>query len=236
MNTNISLKDFLKLYTGISYKFIDEYCKFYEMTDNKKFGIDLNDVIKYLEIKYDESFITNFRKHYKENIDYKYYLINRSEKREKEKKYSLYLLSLDTFEKICMMSKTKKANSVRDYFIILRKFIFYYKNHISNMIINESIKKPNGNIYIILANKNKNIFKIGKSKDIRERLKNYATGKDKHPDIKFIILVDNKSDVEKCVKKITRKYQFKPNQEIYKVDIEQLKKIYLNALRCFRTI
>ncbi len=34
-----------------------------------------------------------------------------------------------------MISKSEKANSVRDYFIILRKFINYYKDHISEMIL-----------------------------------------------------------------------------------------------------
>jgi phage anti-repressor protein len=48
---------------------------------------------------------------------------------------AIYYISLDTFEKICMVSKSEKANSVRDYFIILRKFINYYKDHISEMIL-----------------------------------------------------------------------------------------------------
>ena len=37
-----------------------------------------------------------------------------------------------------MKSKSEKANSVRDYFIMLHKFIEYYKNHIAEMI-NEKV-------------------------------------------------------------------------------------------------
>jgi len=218
----IELKDFLKKYTGVSCKFINEYYKFYEMCEKKKFGIDLNDVLKYLEIKGVEKFITNFRKRYIEGIDYTYHTIKNT-KRDAGERYSIYYLTIDTFEKICMMSKAEKANSVRDYFIVLRKFIQYYKNHISEMILSKSIDIPNGNVYIIVANKNKNIFKFGRSGDIRTRLKNYATGKDKHPDIKFIMLVDNRKDVEDCVKKLIKKHQFKPNQEIYKVSIDMIK-------------
>jgi hypothetical protein len=92
------------------------------------------------------------------------------------------------------------------------------------MIINKSLEYPEGSIYIILTNKNKNIFKLGETKDIRKRLQNYATGKDAHPDIKFIMLVDNRKDVENCVKKMSQKYQFKKNQEIYKVNIDIIKK------------
>ena len=123
-----------------------------------------------------------------------------------------------------MLSHAKKANSVRDYFIKLREFINYYKSNFSNMIINKSLEYPEGSIYIILTNKNKNIFKLGETKDIRKRLQNYTTGKDTHPDIKFIMLVDNRKDVENCVKKLSQKYQFKKNQEIYKVDIDIIKK------------
>jgi len=118
-----------------------------------------------------------------------------------------------------MLSRSNKANSVRDYFILLRKFIMYYKDHISNMIINNAKKYPNGCVYIILANKNKNIFKFGKSNDINVRLRVYAT----HPDIKFIILVDNKDDIETCVKHLIKKYEFKKNHEVYKINIDVLK-------------
>lgn len=121
------------------------------------------------------------------------------------------------------MSKAEKANQVRDYFIILRKFIQYYLNHISDMIINDALYNPNGYVYIILANKGKNIFKFGRTKNMRARLKNYATGKDVHPDIRFIMAVHNKDAVENCVKSLVMAHQFKPKQEIYKVNIDIIK-------------
>jgi hypothetical protein len=138
-------------------------------------------------------------------------------------RYTLYYLNLDTFEKICMASKAEKANQVRDYFIILRKFIQYYKNNISNMIINDALYNPNGYVYVILANKGKNIFKFGRTKNMKKRLRNYASGKDTHPDIKFIMAVNNKEAVENCVKSLIMEHRFKPKQEIYKVDIDIIK-------------
>lgn len=51
MSTNISLKDFLKKYTAISGKFIDEYYAFYELCISNTFGIDSEKVIKYLGLK-----------------------------------------------------------------------------------------------------------------------------------------------------------------------------------------
>ena len=44
MSNHITLKDFLKKYTAISNKFIDEYYSFYEQSENNKFGIPLEKV------------------------------------------------------------------------------------------------------------------------------------------------------------------------------------------------
>ena len=54
--SNISLKDFLKKYTTISSKFINEYYKFYEMCENNIFGINAEDIIKYLGVKSSKRF------------------------------------------------------------------------------------------------------------------------------------------------------------------------------------
>ena len=102
---------------------------------------------------------------------------------------TFYYLSFDGFEKVCMSSRSEKGNAVRDYFITLRKFIEYYRQHIANNI--NSMAKKGKCIYIILANKDKSIFKVGRTKDMRKRLYSYATGKDKHPDIKFIMLIED---------------------------------------------
>ena len=69
-NNKITLKDFLKRYTMISSKFIDEYYSFYEMCEKNTFGILIDNVIKYLDIKNNDRFYENFKKKYIENVDY----------------------------------------------------------------------------------------------------------------------------------------------------------------------
>ena len=126
MSTNISLKDFLKTYTAISVKFIDEYYSFYEMCENDIFGIDADKVVKYLGLKDQKQFHQRLRESYKLDEDY---IIKRNIiKFQKGIKSIFYYLSFDGFEKVCMTSKSKKGNSVRDYFITLRKFIEYVLN------------------------------------------------------------------------------------------------------------
>jgi hypothetical protein len=122
-----------------------------------------------------------------------------------------------------MQSRTKKGNEVRDYFILLRKFIDYYKNHFSQKIID--LTKDKKYIYILLVNKNKDIFKVGRTIDIRKRLYAYSTGRDKHPDIKFIMIIKDPKVIERCTNIFLKKYNYKNKKELYKIDFDVLKKI-----------
>lgn len=162
-------------------------------------------------------------------MDEDYIIIRKNTKKEKNIKDAEYFITYDTFERICMASKATKAENVRDYFLILRKFIDYYKTNISNMILKEAKTKPSKCIYVLLLNKNKNILKLGQTKELRQRLKTYASGMDTHPDIKFIMLVHDPKIIENCIKSFLEKFEYKKNREIYKIDIDMIKKI---AFKC----
>jgi phage anti-repressor protein len=221
MKNQISLKYFLKTYTGISNKFIDRYYSFYELCEKETFGIDSKLVIQYLQIKHARTFHENLRDNYILNIDYIIYRLH--QKSEKNKQDVFYKLSFDGFERICMASRSERGNQVRDYFILLRKFINYYRQHISNKIID--LTKTNKYIYILLVNKGKDLFKLGRTKNIKQRLRNYATGRDKHPDIQFIMIVDDPTQIENCMKIFTDKYKYRGSSEIYKMDFDLLKQV-----------
>lgn len=225
MAKTITLKEFLKKYTAISNKFIDEYYSFYERTINNKFGIKTLDIMKYLNINNRYKFEERIRNNYILNIDY--IITKLSEKLEKGKTDSNYFITFECFEKICMNSSTEKGKLFRDYFIMLRKFIDYYKQHFSDKI--NDLVNNNKYMYILLVNKGKNIFKIGRTQNIRNRLKSYSTGKDKHPDIKFIMIVDDSIKVEKCVKLMSKQFKYKENKELYKIELDKLKNIIFSC-------
>ena len=195
------------------------------MCETQKFGIDGSKVIKYLNIQYPRQFNERLRTKYKINKDY--IIKRKKQKLMKGEQDTFYYLSFDGFEKVCMTSRSEKGNAVRDYFITLRKFIEYYRQHIADNI-NSQVKKGKC-IYIILANKNKSIFKVGRANDMRKRLYSYATGKDKHPDIKFIMLIEDVKKVEECMKVFVNKYKFKGNQELYKIDLDTLKNVVFDC-------
>jgi len=192
------------------------------MCKKKTFGIDLDDVIKYLEIKKINKFIEGFKNKYTENIDY--IVIKNKIKAVKCAKLVHYKISLDTFEKICMRTNSKVGNEVRDYFINLRKFIYYYKNNISNMIL-----KSKGVVYLFTVNKNKRIFKFGQTRDLRDRLFKYMTGREKHPDVDFIMQVDNPRSIENCVKSLIKNNVYKQNKELYRINLDATKEAIFNC-------
>ena len=199
----MKLIEFLKTYTAIDEKFINEYIKFYDLCENNNFGINVEDIIKYLKIQQKKIFYDRLRANYEVNKDFVIKQIY--QKKTLGVRNIEYYVNIDTFEKICMLSKSIRANAVRDYFIVLRKFIMYYKDHIDEMI-KAKITDKKSVIYILLVKKD--IFKIGRTENMRKRMKQYITGKAYHPDIKYIILVDDPKDVENCVKRFMKKYKF----------------------------
>ena len=127
----INFKDFLKKYSNLSNEFIDDFYNIYNFNEynNNDFIIDLEIIIKWLDMrKYDLK--KTLERTYMINIDY---IINVNKKKINgsggyNKKN--ILLTPDCFKRLCMLSKTKKAEEVRTYFLELEKLIHNYKNYI----------------------------------------------------------------------------------------------------------
>lgn len=221
---SITLRKFLHKYTAISYEFIDEYIDFYDLCVEDKYGIYLIDVMDYLEITNKKKFMERFRENYVNKVDY---IIERKENIQDPQQgiTKYYFVTFETFQKICMKSKSEKANNVRDYFITLHKFIDNYKKEIDEKLEHDFYETMYGVIYILLVNKERSIRKIGIVKEgnvVKNRLKNYMTGKDKHPDIELLVKIKDPKEVENCVEKLLKsnKLKGKEDQEIYKVDFK----------------
>jgi len=230
--SQITLKDFLIKFTAIPNKFINEYYKFYELCQNNKFGIPLEKVKLYLNLNNQVKFEQRIRENFQLNFDY--VIIRVNQKLMKGIKDANYMISFETFEKICMNSSTKKGQLFRDYFVMLRKFIDYYKHHFAEKIM--ELTKTSKFIYILMVNKNSNILKLGRTGDIRKRLQSYSTGKESHPDVKFIMIVNDDIKVEKCAKLFAKAYQYKENKELYKMHNDSLKQIIFDCANIDKNI
>ena len=212
--SSINFKDFLKLYTGVSNKFIDKYFMFSELCEDDEYGINAKKVVKFLNITDINILYKDLRKNF---IHKKDYIIKKLSKDGTK----TYHLSFDGFEKLCMMSNSKNGEQVRDYLLSLSKFIDYYKNHMATKI--NSLTKYNKFVYIVMINKDKDIFKLSRTGNIKKILQKYVSGEDKHPDIKFITIIDDVKQLQKLAQVFTKKYEYKNNKDILKINIDILK-------------
>lgn len=81
-------------------------------------------------------------------------------------------------------------------------------------------------IYFFAVDKHKtNVLKAGKTSKIVERLRNYNVGRIEDVQLKYLALVKNPLLIEKCIKQLLKKKQYKPGRELFQVEPKILKKI-----------
>jgi phage anti-repressor protein len=234
----LSIKDFLKKYSSISNKFIDDFFDFYDNTSiDSDFLLDANNICKWLEIRKD-TLKKLLLETYKKNIDYTIEKIKKvkgsgSGATTKEK----ILLTPNCFKKICQLTKSKKGDEVREYFIKVEETLFRYKNYIIEGL-EEKIKKleqnqkpkvypKRGVIYVFeTPNSPQNsLYKIGKTKDLKQRLKSHQSPLSHDINILYYFETEDIDSIEKCAKTFMKKYQYRKYKEVYQVNIDIIKEV-----------
>lgn len=121
------------------------------------------------------------------------------------------------------------------YFIKIREFLVENQQLIYQAMENKiNLDKYRGydSIYFFAADDRKpNLLKIGKTKDIVQRLRNYNVGRIKEVDLKYFALVKNNFLIEKCIGFKLESQRYIPGREIFKVDPKKLKKV-INECYC----
>jgi hypothetical protein len=154
------------------------------------------------------------------------------------------MLTYSCAKKLCMISKTEKANIIRKFYIDLEKLIITYKDSIVNDLNNQlGIKisnntiieknKKKGLIYILKIDDKTNIdtfnskepieAKIGNTQDLKDRMKKYNVGSVNELPIVFVYLTEDYIELEKCLKDCLKQYQIKNNQEKYFIELDFIK-------------
>ena len=135
-----------------------------------------------------------------------------------------------------MLSKTVKAEKVRTYFIEIEKVMDKYKNYIIeglnkqiDILKNNQKTIPNkkgGIIYVLKTDYNiVNLYKIGKTKKFKERIRTHNSSHIDNVDIVHIYETDYIDEVEKCLKNVLSSKQYKKRKEFYEIDINILKEL-----------
>ena len=231
-NINENRLKFLKKYSLINEKFIDDFYSFYNEGQNEyDFTINLDNIAFWLEIRKDNLkrlLESNFIK----NQDY-------IEKKPDTKlsgtgtnNIKIIMLTYTCAKLLCMISKCEKANLIRNYYIELEKLLIKHKDDIvenlnrqlgikdkNKTIINQN--KKSGLIYILKVEEE--IHKLGKSIDLQNRMKAYNVGRISELPIVFVYKTDNIDEIEKCIKDNLKQYQFKNKTELFKIDLDFIK-------------
>lgn len=168
---------------------------------------------------------------YNKNIDYKITKLKKTDQKE------IILITPDCFKRLCQLTKTKKGEEVRTYFIEIEAMMNKYKDYIiggleSNVKKLKDNQKPKnypkgGVIYVfnVADRANNEYYKIGKTKDLKKRLSQYKSGLADDIDVLFVFECKNMDRIEKCIKNTAKEYQYRKGKEVYEININLLKRI-----------
>ena len=216
----------LKTHTNIDKDFIDIFFKKFKIGGELDFDIVDTDVSKYLGITLAtlRKRLTNTfskTKRFMEKVDYV---------RIKTGNTSgvTFMLNYACFEKLAMSGDSINSEIVRMYFVKLREFITENQHLIYQAMENKTeLNKYNGyeSIYFFAVDERNMDWKIGRTENIAQRLKNYNVGRIKEVDLKYFAIVKNPLLIEKCIKLKLKKNQVIKNKEIYNTQPKTIKKI-----------
>ena len=129
------------------------------------------------------------------------------------------------------------GNEVREYFIQVESLLNKYKNYIiegmqEKITKLEKQQKPkinpeSGVIYIFKTpNSTENsLYKIGRIKDLKKRLQSHQSSLSYNIDILFYYESENITEIERCIKALMKKYQYRKYKEVYKINIDIIKSL-----------
>ena len=236
-NTRIYMKfkDFLKKYSNLNDEFIDDFNNIYEFNENNNndYLIDLDIVSKWLETrkrKLKETLIKSYNK----NIDYviKKEKIGKISKSNKE----IILLTPDCFKRMCLLSRTKKAEEVKTYYLELEKLLNNYKDYIIDglkktveILENNQKELPQnikGVVYILKSLKDiDGIYRFGQTTNFKNRLINYNSSNSDKMKVIYVYETKNIKAIEDCVLAQIKTHRYKKRKDFYEIDKNILKKL-----------
>lgn len=236
----MELVDFLKKYSKINNKFIDDFFGMYDIKNKESYSVDLDKMAKWLKIR-KSTIKKTLLKTYIEDVDY---MVNGIVKVKGSgsggQNKETIMLTSDCFKLISMKSHSERAEKVRKYYLELEKLIDDYKNYIiaglndklEKLLNNQKplINQKKGIIYVIQTADDISLYKIGKTTNLKSRLKNYNS--DKADNIKPVLIyeTDNIDEIEKCIKIYAKEYQYRKYKEVYQISIDMLKDIITTCI------
>ena len=240
----ITLEEFLIQKTNINKKFITDFFGIQKdelYKEYKPFIINIEVVAYWLDAnKKDlkETLINSYQK----NIDYIFEVfsvtrlktIGKDIKNIGGRPNITILITIDAFKRLCMRSKTKNAEKIRNYYIKLEKLVDEYKDVIiANMkekilILENDLKKetyPKGNyVYIFeeIDKLNNIYYRIGSSTNLEKRFNVHNSSSIHNKNIIIKIKTTNIQYIEKCLLVLLDDYRYKKRKDYFKTTISKI--------------
>lgn len=235
----MEFKTFLVKYTTINTKFIEDFSNIINEEYIERYNdflIDSEVLRKWLKISIRKEFVSNIKKNYKINVDYKIEKVKKSEGSGGHNR-EVIILTPEATKKICLMTKSKMGNDVRQYFIDIELAFYKFKNHIIESLNKkieqlENNQKPKinstkGLIYVFRAlnTENATLYKIGRTISSKKRFNSHNSPLANDLEIIMTYEADNIEQLESCIKAMMKKAQYRKYKEIYEVDIDIIKNV-----------
>ncbi len=155
----------------------------------------------------------------------------------------LILLTIECFKKLCMLSKTKNSEKVRDYYLELEKLVDKYKDTIIETMKKELSKKdreiqvlkndlkaeeyPDGDhVYVFreIDEFGDIYYRIGLAEKLKKRFAVHNSSSVHKKELIFKIKTDDMKYLEKCLLTLLSKYRYKKRKDHFKTSIEKVEK------------
>jgi hypothetical protein len=238
----MDFETFVNKYSFVNSKFVKDFYNIIKedyIERYNEFLIESEILRKWLEIANRRIFNDTIKRSYKKNIDYK------TEKVKKSlgsggQNYEVITLTPEAAKKLCLSTNSKMGGQVQQYFLDLEVTLYKYKNYIiegMNKKIQqlENNQKPKINpnkkiIYVFRSlNTDLTLYKIGKTINSKTRFSKHNSPMANDLEVLFQYETDNIDQVELCIKAYMKKAQYRKYKEIYRVDLDIIKKTIKNC-------
>jgi phage anti-repressor protein len=232
----MDLRKFLKKFSTLNNDFIDDFYNIYDpdIEHGTDYPIDILIVSKWLNSRkgtLKDTLMSTYTKH----VDY---IISREDVDSRLSKSNKEIIKLtpDCFKRLCLLSKTAKAEEVRTYFIELEKLIWKYKNYVIEGL-EKTIKvlennqkeispKIKGVVYVLRSPKDiDGIYRFGQTEDFKKRLSNYNSANSDKMEVVYIYETKNSKKIQDCVIAQVKQHRYKRRKDFFQIDINILKSI-----------
>lgn len=238
----MDFETFIIKYSFVNSKFVKDFYNIIKedyIERYNEFLIDSEILRKWLEIANRRIFNDTIKRSYKKNIDYKIEKVKKS-LGSGGQNYEVITLTPEASKKICLSTNSKMGGQVQQYFLDLEVALYKYKNYIiegMNKKIQqlENNQKPKINktkkiIYVFRAlNTDLTLYKIGKTINSKTRFSKHNSPMANDLEVLFQYETDNIDQVKLCIKAYMKKAQYRKYKEVYRVDLDIIKKTIKNC-------